>query len=480
MTGTDSAGAVTTWHPGSSAGAMLQPWALLISLTGLALSFIAYYPGAMTWDSFVMWGTGWIWPWHDWHSPYIPLSMAMSRRLLGDPSALLFLQLLLSWGGLYFSACGLRRQSPVWAELLPLLGFTPMFLVISGYLHKTPLQASVFLFVFGVLYYHHQWRRRLPVGWMLLLTLLLLFGIPLREYGLMCALPLSVFLLHCRFRRTGMRWLGGYLLGAVLLAGASLVVHHFVAYRILSARKLYKIQTLYRYDLAAIYALTGVDFAPRMIRQDYRSAANMRDLYDQERGMWRIMYAYEGGLPKGYAVPKDIPERALTEKEVAYYRSTWLEALGQHPGTWFRHKVHGFATSLGVGVEMSGFVSRRHYRLRQNVYGLQKGPSILYRSLRKYMQSVAGIPPLKPWFWLGVTACLAILGPLMYRYRPLCRNELTPLLVLVVSAGLFYPQLFLTGFDNDLRFSYWAIVSGALSLYLFLATVLRRAPKRNT
>ena len=42
--------------------------ALGIALAGLTLSFLAYYPGAMSWDSFVMWGMGWEWPWHDWHS----------------------------------------------------------------------------------------------------------------------------------------------------------------------------------------------------------------------------------------------------------------------------------------------------------------------------------------------------------------------------------------------------------------------------
>lgn len=96
------------------------------------------------------------------------------------------------------------------------------------------------------------------------------------------------------------------------------------------------------------------------------------------------------------------------------------------------------------------------------------------------MERAAGIPFLKPWFWLGVTSCLTVLGPLIYWYGRLRRDGLRPLLVLVASAGLFYPQLLLTGLDNDLRFSYWAMISGALSLYLFLTAVLGPAPKGTT
>jgi hypothetical protein len=452
-------------------GSIVYPSALVVSLSGLVLSFIAYYPAAMSWDSFVMWGMGWEWPWHDWHSPYIPLLMGVSRRLRGDPSALLFLQLFLSWGGLYLSACGLRRRSPVWGALLPALGFTPMFLVVSGYLHKTPLQASVFLFVFGALFYHHQWRRRLSIGWTVCLSGLMLFAIPLRAFGLLCALPLAAFLLHCRSPRAGSGAVAASLIAGVALGGTSLAVHHLVVYHVLSARKLHKVQTLYRYDLAAVYALTGIDYAPRMIRRPYRTPASMQRLYEQADGMWRIIYAYEGGIPSGYAVRKDVPERLLTDCEVAYYRAAWLSAMTRHPGVYLRHKVHAFATSLGLGANVYGFRRAATYRSRQNIYGLEKRGGPLYRSLNRYMKHVEGSLLLKPWLWMVVAACLLTLGSVMYRYRPSCQQALMPILLLLVSGALLYPQLLLVGLDHDIRFSYWAIVSSSLALYLFLTSV---------
>lgn len=69
---------------------MLFTKALTISLAGLIISLIAYFPGAMSPDSFDMWGMGWKLNWNDWHSPYIALLMTFSRLLRDDPAIYLF------------------------------------------------------------------------------------------------------------------------------------------------------------------------------------------------------------------------------------------------------------------------------------------------------------------------------------------------------------------------------------------------------
>jgi hypothetical protein len=352
-----------------------------------------------------------------------------------------------------------------------------MFLVLAGYLHKTPLQASVFLFVFGVLYCHHRWARTLGVPWMLFLLFLLVFGIPLREYGLACAVPLSALLFLCWRPRAGAGVHMRYLVAAVLLSGASLVVHDLVVYGILGATRLHKMHTLFRYDLASLYARTGVDFAPRMLREEYRSPEKMRDLYEQEKGMWTISYAYEGGFPSGYAVPGDTPQRLITEEEADYYRAAWLRAVTEHPASWLHEKARHFATALGLGAEVFGFRQAFYFRSRQNVFGLEKRGGLPYRLLNQYMKRVNQSLILRPWLWMAVTLCLLALGSSLYWRRVPLRRALAPILLLLASGVLTYPQLFLTALDNDLRFTYWATVSGVLALYLFLATVLTAAPR---
>jgi hypothetical protein len=65
----------------------------------------------------------------------------------------------------------------------------------------------------------------------------------------------------------------------------------------------------------------------------------------------------------------------------------------------------------------------------------------------------------------------------VYRLRPPGRVTLTPIVVLLSSAAVFYPQLFVTGFDHDVRFSYWANVSCTLALYLSLAALSAAVPR---
>jgi hypothetical protein len=305
---------------------------------------------------------------------------------------------------------------------------------------------------------------------------LLLFAIPLREYGLLCSLPVSALLFDCGSRRPGGPFAPRPLAAAIVLSATSLLVHNFVVYDLLGALRLHKTQTLYRYDLAAVYALAGVDFAPRMTREPYRSPGSMRELYEQEQGMWRILYAYEGGIPEGYAVAKDVPERGLTENEVDYYRAAWLKALRAHPTLLMKHKLHVFAIALGLEKDMFGFRKASFFRSRQNVFGLHMRGGLFYKALNRSMKRVEGSLVMKPWPWLLATVILLTAGALRYRRRPGDRHRLTPGLVLLASAALVYPQLLVTALDNDLRFTWWAIVACALAVPLLLVPAPSGAP----
>jgi hypothetical protein len=94
------------------------------------------------------------------------------------------------------------------------------------------------------------------------------------------------------------------------------------------------------------------------------------------------------------------------------------------------------------------------------------------------MTRVGNSLALKPWLWLLVASCVLVLGSWISTFRPSCRAALATILVLSSSALLLYPQLFLTSLDNDLRFTYWATVSSALSLLLFVAILLGPSPEK--
>ncbi len=126
----------TCWYP-----------ALLLTVVGFVLSFIAFRPGLMSYDSFYMYNQGFDSQITDWHHPFLPILMSVSRKFSNDTSLLLFFQSACLWFGIYFFAISLKNQIGKWALFIILIGFTPIILNQSGYIGKTALQTAMFLFV---------------------------------------------------------------------------------------------------------------------------------------------------------------------------------------------------------------------------------------------------------------------------------------------------------------------------------------------
>ena len=434
------------------------PAALTIALVGLIISFIAHFPGEMSYDSFVMWGMGWKQPWHDWHSPYISLLMTASRTLRDDQAVYLFFQLFFQWIGLYLCAAAMQEKVGKWALLIPLLGFTPMFLGLSGYLHKTPLQANIFLFIFGVIYLHHAWGRRLNSFWVIGLLFLFLISTPLRRFGYLCVIPLLVYFQYILFRRGGLLPLVKYFVGALVISVVSLLVYNFIIYDILNVKRRYKIQTIYQYDLAAIYTMTGINYAPKFIKEKFSLHAALRKEYAKHKGLWPIMNIYK---------------RRYNPIDVAYYKDAWETAIKKHPDIWLQHKVFAYTKSLGYHSKTYGECRYAvQYTGAINKFGLQKSKNRLYLWMEKYMFEVRNCLFLKPWLWLISTYVILVLVLLGWFRWHAFRDAFLPHIVLLTSVGLFYPPYFLVSLDNDLRFTYWALTAAPLSILCIVITLL--------
>ncbi len=449
-----------------TSGSKNEPWwqfaffpaSLLVSFVGLTISFMAHFPGGMTFDSFVMWGWGWEWPRHDWHSTYISLLMSVARQIRDDPAAYLFVQLFFHWGGLYFFSAALRKSVGKWALLIPLLGFTPVFLGLSGYLHKTPIQTAIFLFAFGVIFLHQAWGRRLSGLWILGLLILLFVGIPMRRFGYLTVIPLLVYLLYVVFSREGIRPFVKYLLGACGISVTSMLVYNFITYDVFNTNPRYKVQTVYEYDLAAIYVLTGINYAPDLVHKGFLQHQAAQKEYVKQNGLWRIMNIYK---------------RTSNPLVVASYKESWQRAVKNHPDIWFQHKLRTFAKSLGYNTKMIGaFRGDWTYKTRKNVFGLQKSKNYIYSLTHRYMIEAKNCWCLKPWIWLIITYVMLCLGSLIWLRRSTLREVLLPHMVLLTSAGLFYPAYFLVSLDRDLRFTYWALTAAPLAILGMLLTFL--------
>ena len=124
---------------------ILWPSALILTLIGFILSFIAFKPGLMSYDSFYMYNQGFDSQFTDWHHPFLPILMSFSRIISNDTSLLLFFQLACLWLGIYFFAVSTKNKIGKWALFSILIGYTPIILNQSGYIGKTSLQTAMFL-----------------------------------------------------------------------------------------------------------------------------------------------------------------------------------------------------------------------------------------------------------------------------------------------------------------------------------------------
>ncbi len=439
------------------------PAAFVICFTGFWFTLLATYPGCMTWDSFVMWGMGWKWGWKDWHHPFIPVLMSISRWLRGDPGIYLGFQLFLQWAGLYCIAAAARPVAGRWSLVIPLLGFSPMFLVLSSYLHKTPLQAATFTFVFGVTYFSSIRSKRMNI-FLFFFTLLLLFVVvPVREFGYICAFPLLVYIFHARYKKTNFKSLFAYMMGAIIVCVLYYFASTAIVYHVLDARDCYKSQTIYRYDLAAIYATTGINYAPLSTNKHFVTRDNAAELYRNSSRLWKIYKVYD---------------HARSKEEVEHLAKAWMTALQNQPRAWLRHKVQAFLQAIGHETYMYGFRRAGGYLTRRNVFGLEQNTNLLYDLLSGYMKITDRAFFQKPWFWILVNAAALVVIGVVSLFRKDLRKVMAPPLVLLTSSAFFYPPYFLVALDRDLRFTSWALtatVIGATLLILVLCSPKQRA-----
>jgi hypothetical protein len=259
-----------------------------------------------------------------------------------------------------------------------------------------------------------------------------------------------------------------YLVGALAISVSSLLVYNFILYDILDVTRRYKIQILYQYDLAAINALTGVDYAPRFIKKEFSQPDAVRKEYAKHSGLWRIINIYKW---------------ATNSKEIAYFRDAWQTALRDHPYIWLQHKIHAFTKSLGYKTRMGGFRGAGSYNSLKNIFGLKHSKNALYFLMAKYINSVQNCLCMKPWLWLIITYVMLFLGLLLWLRLNTLQDAILPHIILLTSAGLFYPAYFLISFSPDLRFTYWAITATAvatLGILLTLLTFWRRQIRKGT
>lgn len=440
-------------------------WLLAAALAGVGfvLTFLAFRPGIMTPDSFSMWNMGVTWRFHDHHHPLIGLMLGVSRLVAGDPSAYLALQLGLWWGGALLFAVAWRERVGWWALAALLVGFTPPALSLMGYIHKTPLLTSCFLFAVSWLFVLDV-RRRRPGPWTALVVLPLLFvGAVARGYSYASAVPILVYgaWLMFRGRRRGRASLGRCVAVALVVTVGIVVLDRVLVYDVLRPRRAFKVQTIYRFDLAAIHALTGRTYAEDSLRPAFSDREAAMAFYRQHRGLWRIIDMYR---------PVRDPD---TLREL---RREWLRAIRDNPRAYLRHRWNAISRSLGLRERVWGY-RRFDPGDQPNPSGLTQPESAIRDMVLKQQLLFRDAVVMRPWFWSAADAVLCLVAAvLLVRGPDRVRHAVRPHAAMLYSGLLLLLPYLLVCLDRDARFTYWVTVStifGGIGLLGVVPDLLR-------
>lgn len=421
-------------------------FSLVLSLAGLFFTFIACFPGLMTSDSFDMWNMGIERHYSDWDAPLLSVIMLATSFLRSDPALYLFIQLSLMWSGIFIFSMALKAQQGRWPIVAVCLGYFPPILGLSGYLQKTPFQASCFLFVFSVLYYLYAKKRRIKLVAMIPLVFLLFIATVIRDYSYLSVLPILFFFylvvkpeIALNVKKTAV--IG---CGLMLVLVVFYLAHHTIVYDLLKSEKRNKHYVLPSYELAGIYVNTGIPYAKEFLIVDDHETA--KKIYEQNHGMWRIYRFYRD--------PKD-------DEEFRAILSELFRAVLENPMPALKHRLRAISGSFGISpaTRTWNFVAD-YSRIKTNKYGITKSNNVFFRILkayqlffRKYMRFV-----LMPWFYAMTNIVLLIWFAVGLKKGNDLKTQRPHFLLLL--SGFFFVIVFMLVCNANLnRYSYWLMVS---------------------
>lgn len=439
----------------------LWPSAFIIAFGGFLFCFIANFPGGASHDTFSLWEMAITGKYRDWHHPIIAFLMRIGLIFRNDFSPLLFLQLLLFWGGTYFFALALRKKIGNWALMAIFLGFLPFNIGLSGYLHKTPLLSACFLFVSSFLYFSLKWN--IPHRWItgIVLFPFLFIGTVVRTYSYIAAIPIlllfSGYLFELRSDTNRRNKILALIIAPLILFSIIFISDKTFVYNILDAQMTPKIGVLYLYDLSAIYALTGNMYGKQFFYRHYDDHSKAKAFYKKHRGLYKIMFMCR--LPQG-------------EIELNQLQKEWISSIINNFPAYLRHRVNAISHCLGLSGKVPGqFRGHHSYNNKRNIYQIEKSKNSFYWILRKYQVLVKNMFFMQPWFWAGINLVFALCCILVSRDRKKADN-IWPICAMIWSGTLLLGAYLLVCFWPDARFTYWVTLSTSYGAFGLAANYL--------
>lgn len=438
---------------------------IFLSVLGLVLSYIAFSPGLMTYDTFSAYNQTFTLEFTDWHHPFLSILMFFSRVTTGDTSLLLVFQLACIWFGIFLFSISIKKHIGNWSIFLILIAYFPFILNYAGFLGKTPLQTAMFLLVFGACYYYYSTDKRPPILTQIILFLALFLGTTIRTYSYVSAIPIIIFFIYVIIGKYNLRNnIFIYILSTLTIIILFFGVENFIIHKIIKVNKTYKIATLFEYDLAGIMTFSGSVYGERLLEPDFQDWEAIRSFYNKNEGNWKII----GIFGKNEKMEGRVYQNIFKQEDLDYLFKEWIDAIFDNPLSYITHRYQATLLALGIRTTHINIPNDSIFYHEINKYGLQKNQNIVFQIYKLYIAYFAQSTFFKPWFWFLINVMIFLYLILLLIRKKKSQRAL-PFIILNSSGTLFYVLYLFIGLSAMTRFVYWGMVSTILSLFGLVA-----------
>lgn len=422
--------------------------ALAIALAGILFARAAFFPGFMSYDSFMQFSQSQSLRFDDWHPPVMSWAWSLLNKVSHGPEGMLHFHLLLLWAALLLWYRAYRNHGLAW--LIPAIGLLPWVLNFAGVLWKDVGMAFALLMLAALA------AGRMTAPRALAAALLLFYAVNLRYNAVFAAVPVLLLLAARWFPARSLARTGG---AALAMLAVALVAGNLFTYRVLDAERTRPVNFMLVDDLSYLSLKEQRSLLPGI------TLARIQDCALREISQTRLLarsFCLKGAAAAGQPDPLK-----------ADLGARWKEAVLRNPGAYLELRMAAFVFLLR-SPEAAPFYYW-HPGVDENALGIRQQPGAATALLARSVEWTAGTAPFlfKPYWWL-CAAVLLLAGSALLRADRTVRT----VQALLASAILYILGYFPITPMADLRYVYWSMLATTLAALLLLVDRPALAPRR--
>lgn len=422
---------------------------VLLSFLVLVILFLAFSPGAMTWDSLEQLRQARLNEYGDWHPPLMAFVWHLLLNINYDPGVMLLFHMLMLWCASVFLYSWSRSRNYIASVFFLFIPLLPWVINFQFVIWKDVGLAYSWALAVAIAVYFSS-KDKFPVVAAVVIFWLFLYGFLVRSNSITGAVFLLPFLVACIFKKNSiLTFLVCLLSNIVIFAIMPSMVN-----TLLRAESTHSLSYVMFDDLVAL-KLMGKNVSAEFLKPD-----DISNLESCEHIKQNIV---------GAAFCVNERFEYIRKNHYLELKSTWASAVSQYPISYLGYRLDAFVHLLRQPLQEPYYPSEFGVKVTPYVFdSVLRSQTAITEEVIKYVYNSVRMMPLlfKPYFWVFLSIALsAVLRISSYAQSP-------PFWMLPLSGLTYVLGYYPTTPAADFRYIYWACIICTFSTLMLLAIVI--------